>query len=194
MSDFVGKHQKLVYPPAAPVSCICTIFTTPASGQFNVRYQDIVITDPNNRKWYGRIGSKQGYQGGEQITVSIEQKADSDGNTYNYFKRFNPQYSGGEWTPPTDQSTLQSGQQAPPAAAQQQNGQKEMRIVRGNALNAVMSATTVPSDMISDYLLTSVQFILTGNWILKPKLGQPDKTENQYNYNPRTESDDDIPF
>ncbi|GAG55241.1 unnamed protein product [marine sediment metagenome] len=156
---------------------------SPPSGQFNVRYQDIVITDSNNRKWYGRIGSKQGYQGGEQITVSIEQKADSDGNTYNYLKRFNPQYSQPNQPP-------QAGQ-PPQNRPEPQNGQKEMRIVRGNALNAVMSAVDVPSDMIGEYLLTGVQFILTGEWTLQPKNYQKSNQPMAADGRP---IDDDIPF
>jgi len=160
---------------------------SPPSGQFNVRYQDIVITDSNNRKWYGRIGSKQGYQGGEQITVSIEQKADSDGNTYNYLKRFNPQYG----QPSQGYQAPQQPQQGPPAAPQSTNGQKEMRIVRGNALNAVMSATEISSDMIGEYLLTAVQFILTGEWKLEPKYNQSLRHQTEPD---APEPADDIPY
>lgn len=53
-------------------------------------------------------------------------------------------------------------------AAESTNDQREMRIVRRNALNAVMSATDIPLDMVKNYLLTSVQFILTGDWKLNP--------------------------
>lgn len=52
---------------------------------------------------------------------------------------------------------------------QTNNGEREMRIVRGNALNAAMSAAEIPLDMVKDYLLAGVEFILTGKWKLLPQ-------------------------
>ncbi len=46
---------------------------------------------------------------------------------------------------------------------------QSMRIVRSNALNAVLSATEIPSDMIEDYLLSGIRFILGGGWRLEPR-------------------------
>lgn len=72
-------------PPSAP------------SGQYNVRYQDITITDELGKAWYGRIGSRQGYQANTPIVVTVEEKDGQDGK-YNYFRKLNPQY--GSQAPP----------------------------------------------------------------------------------------------
>ncbi len=45
---------------------------------------------------------------------------------------------------------------------------RELHIKRGNALNAVMSATTIPSDLIGSYLTSAVNWIDNGVWNLNP--------------------------
>ena len=75
-----------------------------------IRYQDIVITDPNGREYVGRIGSKAGYQVNTPISVTVEVKQGDTGE-YNYFRKFNPQYQGstGSQSAPTKpQNTPQS--------------------------------------------------------------------------------------
>lgn len=126
---------------------------SPPSGQFQVRYQDIVITDQAGQEWVGRIGSKAGYQVNTPVTVTVEEKQ-QDGVPYNYFRKHNPQYPN----QPAPQTPK------PKAAGQTNNGEKEMRIVRGNALNAIMSAAAVAGEDIPMFLNLGVQFILTGTW------------------------------
>ena len=114
----------------------------------------------------GQIGSKsQTYPIaiGEQIAVTVT-------NTQHgvRFKKFNPQY--------------QQGQQS---QSSESGGQKEQRIMRGNSLNAMMSAAEIPLDMVGEYLYAGVQFILTGKWDLKPT------THVQTEPDPQ---EDDMPF
>ena len=68
------------------------------SGQFQVRYQDIIITDQAGQEWPGRIGSRQGYQVGAPINVTVEEKQGESG-TYNYFRKYNPRYPQGQSAP-----------------------------------------------------------------------------------------------
>lgn len=99
------------------------------TGQYNVRYQDVTIADQSGKEWYGRIGSKQGYQGGEQVAVTVEVKQGQDG-TYNYFKKFNPQF-GSQNAP----QAPQQGQQAMKPPQQGRNG-REVSIERQAAFKA----------------------------------------------------------
>jgi len=78
---------------------------------------------------------------------------------------------------------------SPPQSAD--NGQREMRIIRGNSLNATMSATQIPLDMVKDYLAAGVQWIMAGTWELNP-LHKPAKRIQTEPDAP--EPDDDIPF
>ena len=92
--------------------------------------------------------------------------------------------------PPPQQSAPppQRGQQRPPASPE--SGIKEMRIVRGNSLNATYSAIQIPLDMVEDYLLAGVGFILIGKWNL-----QNPPIEDDPNPHPSiTEDERDIPF
>ena len=121
------------------------------SGQFQVRYQDVVITDQNNTTWPGRIGSKQGYQANTPIVVTVEEKYEQDGTPYCYFRKHNPQYSQGQQVPAQRRPQPQQAPSRTPRAANQSqtsNGEREMRIVRGNSLNAIMSAAEIPLDMV----------------------------------------------
>ncbi len=100
----------------------------------------------------GQIGSKSAVYPmtiGQEISVEVT-------NTEQHgvrFKKFNPQYAQGG-------SQGGGGQKADP--------NRELTIKRGNALNAVMSATTIPSDLIGDYLAAAVNWIDTGRWQVLP--------------------------
>jgi len=75
--------------------------------------------------------------------------------------------AGGKWTPPT------GGMHKP-----QPNGEKEMRIMRGNALNAAMSAMQIEKGEEGMYLEAGLQWIMTGIWQLVPE-PDPDITEER---------------
>ena len=141
-------------------------------GQFGYVYTfQMTIQTPDGAYKTGIIGSKsQVYplSDGSPITVEV---TNHQGEIR--FKKFDPQYG---------QPSSQQAPQAAPVAPQSpsapppiSNDQREMRIVRGNALNAVLSAADIPLDQIGNYLLTSVQFILGGEWKLEPSYqrGQP---------------------
>lgn len=110
------------------------------SGQFQVRYQDITITDELGKQWYGRIGSKQGYQANTPIVVTVEEKDGQDGK-YNYFRKFNPQYgsqapsqpAGGQKSPnkPPDWDAIAEGKvRTVLTGAAIQSGQIEAKTVQ----------------------------------------------------------------
>jgi hypothetical protein len=82
----------------------------------------------------------------------------------------------------------QQPQQPAQGTTQGPNGEKDMRIVRGNALNAIMSAAAVGPHEIREYLLTGVQFILTGEWDFAPS------NQGLAEADPPPAGDDDIPF
>ena len=99
----------------------------------------------------GQIGSKSAVYPmtiGQEISVEVT-------NTEHgvRFKKFNPQYAQGG-------SQGGGGQKADP--------NRELHIKRGNALNAVMSATTIAPDLIGDYLAAAVNWIDTGQWQVLP--------------------------
>jgi hypothetical protein len=99
----------------------------------------------------GEIGSKSEQypmQRGDEITVEI-----SDTQYGRRFKKVNPGY-----------------QQGPSHSAQSQNSDpaRDLSIKRGNALNAVMSATQIPSDKVGEYLVASMGWLNNGVWKLLP--------------------------
>ncbi len=107
----------------------------------------------------------------------IGQKAQFSIGTYQGTYQGQP-YTGysGFWNATAQVAPSQYGQQDPPVGAQRSNdpppvsnSQREMREVRATALTAVLSAADIPLDMVGEYLLTGVQFILTGNWNLGTK-------------------------
>ena len=124
------------------------------TGQHKVRYQDVTITDDQNGKqWYGRIGSKQGYQGGEVVTVTVEVKQGQDG-TYNYFKKFNPQYAS------------QNAPQAPQQAAQEPKPDWDA-IAQGKVRHGLVCAyLAAGKEFGKDFKLGDIdywaEFIMTG--------------------------------
>ena len=154
------------------------------TGQYNVRYQDVTITDDQNGKqWYGRIGSKQGYQQGAQLTVTVEIKEGQEG-TYNYFKKFNPQYGS------------QQGQQAPQQAAQ---GPKpdwdaiaQGKVRHGLVCSAIESRQIeIRENRRIEDLLYWQEFIITGKAPL-PSGQSPEGLD--YGSNQPVSQGDDIPF
>lgn len=145
---------------------------SPPKGSFNICYQDVTITGSTGNTMTGNIGSKKGYDGGEQITVEVTE----DPQYGTKFKRIDPQYAG--------QGSQGGGGQKPDPA-------RELTIKRGNALNAVMSATTIPSDMIGNYLVASMGWLNTGVWNLPPPNVKPEPWDVD---NPPPPADEDIPF
>ncbi len=146
-----------------------------STDQNQTKYQWITIQGPEG-PIRGRIGSKQGYQQGTPINVTVEVKQGQDGQ-YNYFKRYNPQYGQPSQGSPSPTSP-QKPYEAAPIAPQSPNG-NEMRIVREVAIKAVLKRVEIPLDMVEDFLLTSVQFILSGVWKLRPRYGQPLRRQDE---------------
>ncbi len=125
-----------------------------------------------NAQVTGEIGSKSTpYPSavGQEITVEASQ------TQYGLkFKKINPQYSGGG-----------GGQR-------QSSPEKEERIMRGNALNAIMSAANIMPDEIENYLMAGVNFIKSGVWGLSQQQVQPNP---DYEENPAPiDEHDEIPF
>lgn len=122
-------------------------------------------------------------------------------STYRGTTRDNQPFTGfsGFWNDKAqiNQPAPQGQRPAPNAPQQPQgNNQKEMRIIRGNSLNAICSAMDIPLDMAKDYLLAGVQFILTGKWDVKASYNDPEPDPDIRE--PITADglpvDDDIPF
>ncbi len=115
--------------------------------QMTIQCQDGVFT--------GQIGSKsQTYPLtiGQPITVEMTQTEHGA-----RFKKINPQYA------------QQNQQQAPPQynpSSQLPPNDREEKIMRGNALNAVMSATDITSFEVGAYLTAGLNWIKTGVWNL----------------------------
>ncbi|KKN08798.1 hypothetical protein LCGC14_1053000 [marine sediment metagenome] len=153
----------------------------PPTGSYQIRYQNITITDQQGQQLHGRIGSKQGYVQGAQVTVQVEQKQNQQG-PYNYFKKYDPQYVGqqqGQGQPQGQQQQPQQQYQQPqqqyqqPAVASEQ--EIENRIMRGCTLKAVLSAgqEILPFEF-GAFLQAGVRFIETGQWVdPSNKGGQP---------------------
>lgn len=111
----------------------------------------------------GEIGSKSAIYPiaiGQEISVEVT-------NTEHgvRFVKFNPQYT-------------QGGSQG--VGEQKSDPNRELTIKRGNALNAVMSATTIPSDMIGNYLVASMDWLNTGAWNLKPPYQREEIPPDQF--------------
>ena len=130
---------------------------------------DMTIQGPNAQVT-GEIGSKSSPYPlgvGQEITVTAEQ------SQYGVrFKKINPGYQGQQG------GGQRSGGQASP--------DKEERITRGNALNAIMSAANIMPDEIENYLMAGVNFIKSGVWGLSQQ--EPPRTADDLPV------DDEIPF
>ena len=124
------------------------------SGQYAVRYQDITITDPNGKEWYGRIGSKQGYQENTPISVTVEVKQGEQGE-YNYFRKHNPQYA--------DQTSSQRSPQAPSQAAESSKKEnvdwEDLRMARMSSLNNATRLICLLAEMNKDATFCSTDTI-----------------------------------
>lgn len=105
------------------------------SGQYQVRYQDIIITDQKGGEWPGRIGSKRGYQVNTPISVTVEDKDDGEGGTYNYFRKYNPQYPD-QTAPQTvgGYPKLPRGKQAPQQAAERPKSENKQYDTRNTSI------------------------------------------------------------
>ena len=143
---------------------------SPPRGQFSICYQDITVTGATGQSKTGNIGSKKGYNGGEQITVEVTE----DPQYGTKFKRIDPQYA---------QGGSQGGQRpnADPA--------KELSIKRQAIFKGVMSAATIASDMIGDYLIAGMAWEKTGTWNLTP----PNVKQEPWDESPAP-PDEEIPF
>ena len=137
------------------------------SGQYQVRYQDITITDPNGREYVGRIGSKAGYQVNTPISVTVEVKQ-GDSGEYNYFRKYNPQYA--------DQPAPQRSQQAPSQAAGSPKPDWDA-IAEGKVRHGVICAA-IQSGQVEVKTITNAEYwkgyIMTGRAPLPPsKIPEP---------------------
>lgn len=130
-------------------------------------FQRIQIDDGQMQRqvkiWQGKGQPLNQNQIGQKLQFRVKGYTSTfDNNVYlSGFWNANAQVSQGQ---PQNQPPPQRAPQGGSRPPQQANGQKEMRIVRGNALNAICSATEIPLDMVEQFLNRGVQFILTGNW------------------------------
>jgi len=141
-------------------------------------YQDITIQTDEGR-FAGKIVSRHPYTQqaiGQMGQWTWENKKNKNGEDYLKFKKYNEKYAQStpmQNAPPQPPQTQYAPPQPPSQNAQPPAGQpnaaeaKDMRTVRGNALNAVLSATDIPLDMVKEYLLASVGWIMTGDWTVK---------------------------
>ncbi len=140
----------------------------------------------------GEIGAKsQQYPMNAGDTINVTVTNDQHGTK---FKKFNPQYAG---------QGGQNAQNKPQGAAQSTNTDtvRDLAIKRGNCLNAVFSATTIPQDLISNYLIASMGWLNNGIWELKMSV-KADVAQGSQTVDPLADNyrgadtipDDDIPF
>ena len=149
--------------------------------QMTIQCQDGTFT--------GQIGSKsQVYPMavGQQINVEVT-------NTEHgvRFKKFNPQYAPQQATQNTPQGSQATAQatNAPKVDYEAKEERKQLSIRRGNALNAILSATTIPSDLIHDHLVAAMGWLDTGIWKVMPPNMQAKPVDNT-----PMPDDDEIPF
>ena len=118
------------------------------------QWQNVVITKSDGTRISGRIGSKKGYSGGEQITVQVNQGTYDDGSPKITFKRINPQQA-------------QQGQR-PPQQADNAEGK-----VRHGLVCAYIQSGQEPNIQTINYW---TEFIVTGN--TPPPPGQTPESLN----------------
>lgn len=139
---------------------------------------DITIQGPNAQVT-GEIGSKTTpypLAVGQEISVTADQ---TDHGVK--FKKFNPGYQGG-----------QGGGSGGGQRGGGKSPELEERIIRGNALNAVMSSANIMPDEIENYLMAGVNFIKSGVWGLSQQ-DSFDPTPRQEEGGP-VDDGSDIPF
>ncbi len=144
-----------------------------ANGYINTFQMTIQCSDGT---FVGQIGSKsQTYPIAVGQQISVEMTNTEHGVR---FKKFNPQYAGGQQGAP-------QGRQG-----QKPDASRDLAIKRGNALNAVFSATTISSDLIGDYLVASMGWLNNGVWNLLPPNVKPEPWDGESS----APTDDDIAF
>ena len=150
----------------------------------------MAILTADNQQYVGQIGSKTEVYPlapGNEISVTI-----TDGQHGRRFKKYDPQRVQ------QDQQQAQQGTQQP--AQGQNRGQasediKNERIMRGNALNAVMSAMTISNVEMEGYLRAGYEWCKNGVWVLGTRQSQGGQPNPQYvGDNPPPPVEDDIPF
>lgn len=75
--------------------------------------------------------------------------------------------------PATGPAEAQQPAQPQQPAQSQPAGQKEDRIIRGNSLNAVLSASSVQAEQIGEFLRAGERWIKTGVWAVGDGAQQP---------------------
>lgn len=157
-----------------------------STDQYGTQYQEVQIEENNTGKLVaGRIGSKSGYTGGEELTVNMEKRQDKNGQPFWYFKRVTDSSWGG-------QQASQGGSQGPRNAPKSTNGSDMVRI-RSMALayaKDLVVAEKVTRDELAQLANEFTAYIMTGRWIQD----NPSQETNQYDYNPQRHPEDDIPF
>ena len=118
-----------------------------AVGKYKGQYKQtgLLLADVEGAETWVNIEGQLNYQDykDKQVTVDIRQNAK------------------GYWA-----GTLVGGQQntqqgtSQPRQGQQPDTSRDLAIKRGNALNAVFSATTIPSDLVGDYLQASLRWLI----------------------------------
>jgi len=135
------------------------------------QFQQVIMTDGTGEQckvkiWLGK---------GPEIALTGAMTFDIGPNEYK-----GTMYYAGFWdgkVPAGAQPAAQNTQQAAQPVAQATNAAKadydtkealkQLIIKRGNSLNATMSATTIPQDLISNYLVASMGWLNNGVWELK---------------------------
>lgn len=181
--------------------------------KYSNQYQNITVNTPQGMVT-GRIAAKNPYalqDIGKQGQWDIEQASNLQGQYNKLKKHYDQPYQGGQQAVAPPQAALErSGlpaappqsavysPQAPVSIPKPPNGEPNMYIIRGNALNAIFSAADIPLDMVKDYLLAAVQFILSGEWKLTPSTSLskklPSENDDDYDEAPFPPKDDGAPY
>jgi hypothetical protein len=133
------------------------------------QWQNIVITQADGTRVAGRIGSKRGYNGGEQITAQVNEGQYDDGSPKITFKRIDPQQAQyapqqGQYAP---QNAPQAPQQPPQATKPPQQGRngREVSIERQAAFKAACEyagRVAVDGETLIKIAIAGHYFIETG--------------------------------
>lgn len=147
--------------------------------------QSVKLTDDNGEQHRVTINKGKGslLDGtalGQRLSFNLSTYQGQQGVCYSGFWNSRAQVNQSQAPPAGQQPTKPQPQSKPPL-----NGEKEMRIMRGNALNAVMSAMQIDKSMTGMYLAAGLQWIMAGRWQLVP---EPDESITE------PPQGDDIPF
>ena len=154
-------------------------------------HQNIAITAADSTIYTGRIGSKRGYNGGEQITVTATQEKREDGSLWTRFRRVDPQQQGSQ----NVQQGVSGGQGRPNGSPPDWKAISEGKVRHGLVCSGIESGQIQinKESPIADILYWA-EFIMTGKAPLPPGQGQqsPDQhAQNDYDYKPQQ---DEIPY